>query len=389
MKIKTLSPRAAFLKRKAKSFKKKLGITHVTSLDLVAKEYGFKSWNDYNDHGIKSPIIKKVFIRPQAPFPLVLDYYNTWTGAVIGQHPNVKMPKRKHKQVGCLLQDLLGAVEYHKLAKKIVREIIYKLDTWLGCEYTEAEMQNEEFNSMYYSRKNEYLETKPTHRQQQKYKRWLRKAQEVINESYHDCKPLRKLLERFDMATKALDKWPKKVPVPRSIRRRKQLPPGTFVRLIGKNQIGVVFNHPYGEDSVVGYSDGGSFHVERNEVRVLRKQLLLDDFRPMRLTLPYGKWIVEGGMEVLFNRDYTPIWIRHANEAAEVINPATYITHQETVFYYEDATAPYYGNAKTHEVCLSVLEEWAVSGQMPMIMELIPLAMASGDVKLLSPKGTS
>jgi hypothetical protein len=330
-----------------------------------------------------------VFSRPETPFPSVLDYHNIWTGAVIGQHPNVKMSKRGHKQVGQLLQDLLGAVEYHKLAKRVIREIIYILDTWLGCEYTEAEIQNEEFNSIYYNRKKEYLDVSPTHRQQQRYKRWLRKAKELINENYHDCKPLQKLHERFELAAKALDKWPKKGPVPTSVRQRKKLSPGTFVRLIGKNQIGVVFNHPYGDDSVVGYADGGSFHVGRNEVRVLRKQLSLDDFSPMRLTLPYGKWIGEGGLEVLFNRDYTPIWSRHTNKAAEAINPATYVTHQETIFYYEDATAPYYGNAKTHEVCLSVLEEWAVLGQMAKITELIPLAMASGDAKLLNPKGTS
>ena len=263
------------------------------------------------------------------------------------------------------------------------------LDTWLGCEYTEAEMQNEEFNSMYYSRKMEYLEFTPTQRQQQKFKRWLRKAKELIDDSYHDCKPLQKLHQHFDMATKALDKWPKKMPASTSLRGSRKLPPGTFVRLTGKKQIGVVFSHPFGEDSVVGYADGGSFHVARNEVRVLRKQLSLNDFRPMRLSLPYGKWICKDGQEVLFNRDYTPIWTRKANEGAETVNPATWVTHQETIFYYDDATAPYYGNAKTHEVCLSILEEWAVSGQMPKVMELLPLALTSGDAKLLSPKGTS
>ncbi|MBG6234745.1 hypothetical protein IWX76_001313 [Pedobacter sp. CAN_A7] len=389
MKIKTPGPSAAFLKRKAKFLKKTLGITHVTSLDLVSKQYGFKSWNDYYEHSIIIPVVKKVFSRPQAPHPLVLDYHNIWTGAVIGQHPNVKMSKRGHKQVGYLLQDLQGAVEYHKVAKRVIREIIYILDTWLGCEYTEAEMQNEEFNSMYYNKEKEYLEVRPTQRQQQRYKRWLRKAKELINENYHDCKPLQKLHERFEMAAKALDKWPKKLPVPTSLRRRRKLSPGTFVRLIGKNQIGVVFKHPYGDDSVVGYADGGSFHVGRNEVRVLRKQLLLNDFRPMRLTLPYGKWTGDGGLEVLFNRDYTPIWTRKTNESAESINPATRVTHTETVFYYDDATAPYYGNAKTHEACLSVLEHWGVSKQMPKVMELLPFALTSGDAKLLSPKGIS
>jgi hypothetical protein len=389
MKIKTPGPSPAFLKRKAKFLKKKLGITHITSLDHVVKQYGFKSWSDYSNHGVTSPAAKKITSRPLAPSPLVLDYHNIWTGAIIGQHPNVKMSKRGHKQVGYLLQDLLGAVEYHKLAKRAIRNIIYILDTWLGCEYTEVEMQNEEFNSMYYSKKKEYLEARPTLRQQQKYKRWLRKATELINENYHDCKPLQKLHERFEFAAKALDKWPKKAPFPPSLRRQKKLTPGTFVRLIGKNQIGVVFSHPYGADSVAGYADGGTFHVGRNEVRVLRKQISLNEFSPMRLTLPYGKWTCEGGLEVLFNRNYTPIWVRKVNEGTETINPATSVTHLETVFYYQDATAPYYGNAKAHEVCLSVLDEWAVAGQRSKVMELMPLAISSGDASLLRAKGTS
>jgi len=389
MKVKSKGLDSAFLKRKAKSLKKQLGISHTTSLDLVVKQYGFKNWNEFNNQLPVTQVTKVLLpVRPTVPYPAVLDYHNVYNGVVIGQHPNTKMTPRNHKRLGDLLQDLLAVVEYHKRAKRVCQDIIATMDNWLGCEYNEAELGNEEFNSIYYGKYKPFPETRPSERQQQKYKRWLRRAKQLIDQNYHDCKPLEKLHLRFELAARLLDKWPKTLRIPKLNSRR--ITPGTFVRLIGKNQIGVAFHHRYDSESVVGYSDGGTFHCGRHEVRVLRKQLSLEDFKPMRLTLPYGKWLCEDGREVLFNRDYTPIWDRSLDNVVGNISPDTYVHHKDTVFYFDDATAPYYyENAHTLEKCLNVLKEWGVEDLQSEVLKLLPLAMTSGNSNLLSPKSTS
>ena len=40
-----------------------------------------------------------------------------------------------------------------------------------------------------------------------------------------------------------------------------------------------------------------------------RQELIEEAFLSHRL--PYGMWVTEAGEEVIFNRDYNPIWIRH------------------------------------------------------------------------------
>jgi hypothetical protein len=63
----------------------------------------------------------------------------------------------------------------------------------------------------------------------------------------------------------------------------------------------------------------------------------------LRATLPYGMWTTESGEEVLFNREYRPIWRRKLNEM-----PATPIKEFEwvediksTKFFFDDSTSPF------------------------------------------------
>ena len=49
-KVQPTIPNVEFLKRKAKCLKKQLGITHTAALDLLVKNYGYNSWNDFTAH---------------------------------------------------------------------------------------------------------------------------------------------------------------------------------------------------------------------------------------------------------------------------------------------------------------------------------------------------
>ncbi|MCR8556976.1 DUF5623 domain-containing protein [Mucilaginibacter sp. BJC16-A38] len=381
---------AAYLKRKAKNLSKAQGITHTQALNLVAKEHGYENWDNFMNKRKPEPRPEATPRRPKVPEPAVLNYHDVRTGAVIGQHPNKKMSVRRHTRVGTLLQELIGETEYHKRAKSALQDIRSLMDTWLGCEYNEAELPNAEFNPVYYGRSANLEWGVPTPKRQAELKRLLRAARSVIDRSYHDCKPLDKLHERFDLALKALEKWPKHIKVPGHNPFRGRVPAGTFVRVDHNKQIGVVFHHDTGHQVIEGYTDGGHFLAGRDEVSVLRKQLLIADFKPMRLCLPYGKWTCANGREVLFNRDYCPIWQRSPDGTVTAIQPDVYVRYETTEHYYNDRSAPYYiHNEATFETCTGILKDWGVAEKRNLVLDLLPAALAAGDVGLLSPKGIS
>lgn len=389
MKIKPTGQSAAFFKRKAKSLKKQLGISHTEALNFLAKEEGHVDWDSLvkKSNSVQRP--KVTIRRPKVPEPAILNYHNFMNGEIIGQHPNTKMIVRRHAQVGDLLQMLIEATEHHKRAKNHLQEIRSIMDTWLGCEYSEEQLANAEFNQIYYGKTTLLTyEGKPSLTRQAELKRLLRKAKAIIHRSYHDCKPLEKLYQRFQQAAKALENWPAKITETNRFKGR--VPVGTFVRLGRTKKFGIVFNHDIGRQVVEGYSDGGRFVYGRHEVSVLRKQLDIADFKPMRLHLPYGKWKCADGREVLFNRDYCPIWERSSNGIVMPIEPDVYVHHDDSEFYFDDGNAPYYdNNSSTVKNCLSVLNDWGVSELKPKVLERVPIAMANGDFGLLNPKGIS
>ncbi|WP_316846432.1 DUF5623 domain-containing protein [Pedobacter psychrodurus] len=391
MKIKsTTGPSALNLKRKAKRLKKELRISHTEALNLIAMEQGAKDWKSFIERSGGNAVEKAVVQKLKIPQPATLDYHSFMTGAVIGQHPNGKMAVQNHARVGNLLQTLLEATEYHKRANNHLMEIRRTLDTWLGCEYNEKELENKDFNRIYYGGNGKFkFGPKPSLSQQAELKRYLRKAESILARCYHDCGPFAKLIKRFKLVSSALEKWPKSIRIPIPGYDRGQIQAGKFVRLRGTENIGIVFNHDLRHQTVEGYSDKGRFVYGRHEVRVLRKQLELVDFKPMRLKLPYGKWKCEDGREVLFNRDYCPIWEKFPDGNVRTIAPNTYVAHEESEFYYDDGSAPYYDNASTEENCVSVLKAWGVEEKNPIVIDLIPLAIANRDFRLLSPKNMS
>lgn len=84
-----------------------------------------------------------------------------------------------------------------------------------------------------------------------------------------------------------------------------------------------------------------------------------------RVTLPYGKWTTEDGTEVLFNRKYQPIWVKHPNKKANIAAPDWWvpgIVKQE--FYYDESNSPYNRRSKrTRDSvarCYAALNEFGV-----------------------------
>ena len=388
MNIKNTGHSAEFLKRKAKSLKKELGLSHTEALNLISKNHGFLDWNDFFKNGKVTPRPKGIIRRPKAPEPATLNYYGFYSGNLLGQHPNTKMSIKRHTQVGDLLYELLSATEYHKRAKKHLKDIRSILDTWLGCEYKEPEVGIVEFNRAYYAKEGLPYGDKPSLKRQAELQRKLRKAKQIVDRSYHDCKPLDKLHEKFLMAEKAIEKWPKSAKKP-EFNLNKDISAGAFVRIDDTKKIGMVFRQDKRSGRMEIYTDSGYATYSLRNVSVLKKQPDIKDFKPMRLYLPMGKWNCADGKEILFNRDYCPLWERSVTGEVTAISPEINVAYVESEFYFDSGCAPYKGYDETLEICLSVLRDWDVLEKSPKILELIPQAIAAEDVRLMSPKGFS
>lgn len=376
----------ASLKRQAKQLSKIAGIRHSEALEKIAQEKGYPNWKQLikkNDDRIEKTDTR----RPEITVPVTLSYHHVLTGKVLGQRPNRKMSVKNHIKVGRFLKEIQGELTYYKKAYNIIRNIRIKMDTWLGEEYNEKELDTAKFNEIYFGSFIHNFDTIPSLRQRSQLRILLRKARGVIDKSYHDCKPLEEIYHMYDIAMSALIKWPPNIKVP--VIRDKNIAAGTFIRFKTNKKVGIVLHHNYRTEIVTGYSDGGYFEAGRHEVSVMKVQPSISKFRPLRLWLPYCKCELNDGTEVLLNRDYTPIWQRLTSGEVKLIEPETYIDSKPFDWYFEDRTAPYYNNKKSLELCISILKSWGVESKNPQVLDRLPKAITERNIGLIAPKGFS
>ena len=99
------------------------------------------------------------------------------------------------------------------------------------------------------------------------------------------------------------------------------------------------------DGSVRYYGHNGIVCCVRHEVSVCRDQSQARFFRPMRLYLPYGRWRCDNGTEVLFNRDYRPLWQKSASGTITVADPDEWITFSRQEWFFGDTNSPDANNA--------------------------------------------
>jgi hypothetical protein len=382
----SISEIADHIKFKARKLKKNLGITYTEALNQLSVKQGYSNWEHLQN------VIKKIgstAVMPVVttlPEPLVEKYYGYFSN-VPAEHPNAKLPLKKHQELGQILKDLTAITSFHKRAYRAVNDIRLKMDSWLGFEYTENEVPIEIFNKVYIGYGTAKPESYPDENRIAELRKLLQRVRSPIETTYPDCKPLRLMLRRFDAAEKFLSAWPIGIKIPQYKDRIKRLDPGTFVTLKGSKKLVVVLHHDTRSKVVHGYNDGGNFWAGRHEVTLLKEQPQLSQFKPQRLLLPYGKWICVDGTEVLYNRDYAPIWQKSPKGNVTKIDADTWVEHiDHSKHYYDDRTAPYYGNKQTFELCLRVLDEWGVKDKLPQVFDLWPEAVKTGDARILSEK---
>lgn len=357
------------------------------ALDMVALESGFKNWKHYIEEtksGQDISVKPKKLNRPTIPVPDEIDIQDVIFGKVLRQRPNRSMTTKRHKKVGKILTELLEETYYHKRAHNILFQIRINLDSWLGEEYDSSVMGNAEFNSIYYDNHTVFVNSIPTVKRQAQLRTLLRQAKQILLRSYHDCDSLKKLLEQFDSALVKLGKWPKSIRVKGTTKQ--QINRGTFVKVKETNEVFVVFNHDTRSSIVVGYSDAGTFEAGRHEVSVLRSQPNISKYKPLRLYLPYGKCTLDDGTEILFNRDYCPLWSRSLSETQEEVeinevDLTSDINFSGAEHFFFDRDAPYTKNGQSSlKKCLGILNDWGVADKHHKIFDHFQEAVHGGRI---------
>ena len=160
----------------------------------------------------------------------------------------------------------------------------------------------------------------------------------------------------MDTAKIALSRWAGSSPH-RPLRR------GTVIRVKPLHCDAVVVSEDLDNKVVNFYSDSGPGACMRNELSVYRKQPHTS-WKPMRLFLPYGKWKCSDGTEVLFNRNYKPMWARNKNREMVDIQPNAWVNYENQSWYFGDHNAPW-DNRDSFNKCVSELQKWGVSEKLP------------------------
>ena len=94
-------------------------------------------------------------------------------------------------------------------------------------------------------------------------------------------------------------------------------------------------------------------------------------FMPMRLYLPYGYWVEEGGVRVIFNRDYKPMWRILVDGTVQRLEPWLWIKFMRQVFLWDDACTPWHSSdLKCH--LEDLLSGWGIRA-LPLIADALPL----------------
>jgi hypothetical protein len=63
-------------------------------------------------------------------------------------------------------------------------------------------------------------------------------------------------------------------------------------------------------------------------------------FERWRFWVPYGRWTCADGREVLFNRDYTPIYERHPSQLGRVAQHDEWVPWVAQEWFFNDGTSP-------------------------------------------------
>jgi hypothetical protein len=94
-------------------------------------------------------------------------------------------------------------------------------------------------------------------------------------------------------------------------------------------------------------------------------------FVPIRLYLPYGVWKEKDGSEVLFSRDYKPLWRIRKGKRPERVEPWIWIKFVDQHWFWKDTNAPW-RSSETKVQMENLLNSHQIA-MLPVLADALPL----------------
>lgn len=159
---------------------------------------------------------------------------------------------------------------------------------------------------------------------------------------------------------------------------------GVLAKMKGNGSWGMVFQSSKG----ITFYDGIRCRAERvTEFDLVKRQNQMATFYSLNLWLPYGVYYTNDS-EVLFNRNYNPIWRRDNDGRVELVSQFEFIEDVlRQSYFYEEANVESWtwheGLAK--EKAMEALRDWRILDEYEVGQDLLYLAIQLNDPCILAP----
>jgi hypothetical protein len=116
---------------------------------------------------------------------------------------------------------------------------------------------------------------------------------------------------------------------------------------------------------------------QRADFEVVTPRKPLADFVPSRLWLPYGYWTLQDDSEVVFARDYLPMW-RITEGAIERLDPWLWINGITAEFHFtKSAATVVWASGQARELALHYLSKRRIH-ELPKLVDIMPHLFETG-----------
>ena len=152
--------------------------------------------------------------------------------------------------------------------------------------------------------------------------------------------------------------------------------PGTIVKVRAHGETRLAYLSRTGRPTHVVYDTGPGICADFEAVT---PRVRLADFVPARLWLPYGYWTLRDGSEVIFARDYLPMW-RIADGDVERLDPWLWIEGiADTTVYSSQLSTVVWARGAAREKALEHLARHRIF-ELPRLVDVMPHLIGANDV---------
>lgn len=148
---------------------------------------------------------------------------------------------------------------------------------------------------------------------------------------------------------------------------------GTIVKVKAHGETRAAYLRKFGRPCYVLYDTGPGACAD---FEIITPRQPMPDFVPSRLWMPYGYWTLQDGSEVIFARDYLPLW-RISADGVERLKPWYWIKGIIDEFHFAKAAGTViWSRERTRDLALHHLESRRIF-ELPVLVDAMPHLLAA------------